>query len=93
MASMNPEGFSTPATLEALKHQHSWRSPNEASRTVLHELRQRFLDLAVFLDCKTPSSRERSLALTKLDEARMWASNAATLAGEIKEDITINIPL
>lgn len=90
---MNPDGYSTVKSRDDLKKQHSWRSPDDEARVILHDLRQRFLDLSIYLDVKLPPSRERSLAMTKLDEARMWASNAATMNGEIKEDITVNIPL
>lgn len=75
-----------------LKRQHSWRTPAPDAKIVLRDIRQRFLDLSIYLADKLPPSRELSCALTKLDEARMWASNAATLNGTIVEDLVVNRP-
>ena len=44
-------------------------------------IRSRALGLAVFIRVVTPPTREQSLALTKLEEAVMWA-NAAIARGE-----------
>lgn len=87
------ERHATNAQLDNLRRQHSWRSPTPEAKVILHDIRQHFLDLSVYLADKLPSSRELSCALTKLDEARMWASNAATLDGTITEDIVINHPI
>ena len=85
--------FGTDATREELRHQYSHRVPNADAVATLREIRQRFLDLAVFIDDRLPSCRERSLALTKLDECRMWACNAAVRGGEVRETLTINAPV
>lgn len=84
--------YGSDATRKQLVTQHSYRKPGPGAQKTLKELRQRFLDLAVYIDSAMPASREKSLAQTKLDEARMWASNAATLGGEIVEDLTVNVP-
>lgn len=84
--------YSTEASRDTLKRQHSHRAPNAEAQGTLRDIRQRFLDLSIAVDDLLPPSRERSLALTKLDEARQWACNAATLGGEIREDLTVNIP-
>lgn len=89
---MSSVTHSTEATRDALKRQHAWRSPSDDARKKLKHLRQAFYDLAVLVDATVPSSRERSIAFTKLEEARMWASNALTLDGTITEDLTTNIP-
>lgn len=83
---------STDASRDALKRQHSHRVPSAEAQAILRDLRQRFLDLAIAIDDLLPPSRERSLALTHLDDARQWACNAATLGGDIREDLTVNIP-
>lgn len=77
---------------ESLRVQHSHRIPDTEQQKLLREIRQRFLDLATFIDAALPKSREQSLAQTKLDECRMWACNAATLGGEIKDQLTVNHP-
>lgn len=84
--------FSTDSSRDALRVQHSHRAPDEDAQRRLREIRQRCLDLAIFIDDQLPPSRERSCALTKLDEARMWACSAAVAGGEIREDIAVNIP-
>lgn len=84
--------FSTDASRDLLRTQHSHRTPNEKTQVLLRDIRQRFLDLAVAIDDLLPASRERSVALTNLDQARMWACNAAVQGGEIRETLTINIP-
>lgn len=84
--------FSTDSSRDALRVQHSHRAPDEDAQRRLREIRQRCLDLAVYIDDQLPPSRERSCALTKLDEARMWACSAAVAGGAIREDLAVNIP-
>lgn len=84
--------FSTDSSRDALRVQHSHRAPDEDAQRRLREIRQRCLDLAIFIDDQLPPSRERSCALTKLDEARMWACSAAVAGGEIREDLAVNVP-
>lgn len=84
---------STDKTREDLRKQHSHRAPDANAQRRLRDIRQRFLDMAVFIDDQLPPSRERSLAMTNLDQARMWACNAAVAEGEIREELTINIPV
>jgi hypothetical protein len=82
----------TDASLAALRRQHSHRQPDRDAVALIENLRQRFADLAVALDVLLPSSREKSLAQTNLDQARMWAMNAATLDGEIKNPVVLRFP-
>ena len=77
---------------KALHHQHAHRTPDDKAKETLRRLRQAFLDLAVTVDALLPQSRERSLAQTKIDEARMWACNAATNYGDISEPLEIKPP-
>jgi hypothetical protein len=84
--------FGTPQSTQALVKQNSHRAPDEKAQRLLRELRQQFLDISVAIDDLLPPSRERSLAITKLDEARMWACNAATMDGVIREDLTVTHP-
>lgn len=44
-------------------------------------IRNKALDLAILMDAECPDSREKSLAITKVDEAVMWA-NAAIARNE-----------
>ncbi len=84
--------FSTDSSRDALRVSHSHRAPDEDAQRRPREIRQRCLDLAIFIDDQLPPSRERSCALTKLDEARMWACSAAVAGGAIREDLAVNIP-
>lgn len=84
--------FSTELSRDALRVSHSHRTPDEDAQRRLREIRQRCLDLAIFIDDQLPPSRERSCALTKLDEARMWACSAVCGGGEIREKLTVNVP-
>lgn len=83
----------TDKSVSDLRIQHSHRVPNADAQAVLRRIRQDFLNIAVMIDGVLPPSRERSCALTKLDEARMWACSAAVMGGEIKEELTINRPV
>lgn len=73
-----------------LMHQHAHRVPDDDTQKRLRAIRQRTLDLSLFLNDALPNSREKALAQTKLDECRMWACNAATLSGEVKEPLDCN---
>jgi len=48
-------------------------------------LRKTAKDLAIAIDAQCPPSRERSLALTKVEEAIMWA-NAAIARNESQDN-------
>lgn len=80
-------------SVSKLRIDYSHRVPDAKAQELLREIRQRSLDLAVFIDAALPPSRERSSALTKLDEARMWACSAAVAGGEIREPLIINRPV
>lgn len=79
--------------INALRTQHSHRTPDPETIKLLSEIRQQFLDLAVFIEVKLPPGREKALVHTKLDEARMWACNAAVSGGQISDSLEINIPV
>lgn len=67
---------STPASHEDIDHRFDYHRP-DAERVISHEsVRGKCRDLAHDLDTILPPGREKSLALTKLEEVLMW-SNAA----------------
>ena len=49
---------------------------NEAQLRLYEELREKVRQLASFVVRNRPNSREQSLAVTKLEEAVMWANAA-----------------
>lgn len=81
------------ATTDTLRKQHSHRIPDDDAQRLLKRIRQEFLNLSVFCAAALPRSRELALVQTKLDEARMWACNAATSSGEVQDVLTINRPV
>lgn len=56
----------------------TYSPPTDETRPKHEQLNQLFLDLAHDLDEILPESREKALALTSLQETRMWAN--ATIA-------------
>lgn len=82
------KGYADPQTVEKLRIQNSHRVPSEAAINTIRNIRQACFDLALTIAEQLPHGRERSLALTKVDEARMWACSAAVDGGEIKEPLS-----
>jgi hypothetical protein len=82
--------FSTEQSIANIARQHSYRQPTAEMLDVIRQARQLYFDLALFLDANLPPSRERSLAMTALEESRMWANNAAVFNGEITEPLKVN---
>lgn len=59
-----------------LINRFSYHKP-DAAKAVLHaDIRGKALDLALWLDTVLPEGREKSLALTHLEDVMMW-SNAS----------------
>lgn len=62
---------------EALGDRFTFHAPPTAQRKELHErIRTAFLEIAAEIDEKVPDGREKSIVMTKLEEAMFW-SNAA----------------
>lgn len=51
-------------------------APTQAQLDLQAELKQKVLQVATDLDVGVADSREKSVALTKLEEALMWAGKA-----------------
>lgn len=52
----------------------TYHAPKEGQSTKYDEIRARAFELANFIEAICPDSREKSLAMTKLEEAMMWAN-------------------
>jgi hypothetical protein len=66
-----------------LENRFGYHPPENDDRKVAHELvRERCLDLATAVLSLAPSSRERSLAVTSLEEAMFWANAAIARVSE-----------
>lgn len=71
-------------TLEDIAHRFAFHAAtNEEKRNAHSSVRQACSDVAHFMNNKLPDGREKSLAVTKLEEAMFWAN--AALARDNKE--------
>lgn len=59
----------------------AWLPPNEESVASLRDVARAIADAYHIVIAQCPKSREQSLAITKLQEARMWA-NAAIVCNQ-----------
>lgn len=63
--------------VEDLEHRFSYHAPRTVRRASLHEnVRSACLAAANALDELLPDGREKSVAITKLEEAMFWANAA-----------------
>lgn len=59
-----------------LDNNYTYHAPNEAKALLHEEIRATVFVTAEHLNNMLPDCREKSLALTKLEEATMWANAA-----------------
>jgi hypothetical protein len=67
-------------TDEQLTHDFTYHAPDEATRGWHEDVRYRFRGLALDVN-QLPESREKALALTKLEEASFWVHAALARNG------------
>jgi hypothetical protein len=61
--------------IQDLEHRFAYHAPKTEEKKLDHALvRQRCLELAMFINEKVPQGREQSTAFTKLEEVMMWAN-------------------
>jgi len=65
-----------------LEKRFTYHTPKEGQPEFYALLRGRALQLAILMNDNCPESREKSLAITKLEEAIMWANAAIARHGE-----------
>lgn len=63
-------------TDEELQARFSYHAPKGSQPERYEQIRDQGKQLAELVDSKCPESREKSLALTKIEEAVMWANAA-----------------
>lgn len=66
---------------EQIEKAFTYHPPKGDQSSRYHQIRAEAKALALTIDRESPNSREKSLALTKLEEAVMWA-NAAIARNE-----------
>ena len=59
---------------EMLENNYKYHAPKEGQTEKYEELRKKAKEFACLCVAFCPESRERSLALTKIEEAVMWAN-------------------
>lgn len=64
-----------------LENRFKYHEPKDGQVARYEKIRAKALDLASLIDDLAPDSREKSLAVTKVEEAVMWA-NAAIARNE-----------
>jgi hypothetical protein len=65
---------------ERIENNFMYHAPTEEQTKKYHELREKGKELAYLIEADCPAGREKSLAMTKLEESIMWA-NAAIARG------------
>ncbi|MDO8159166.1 hypothetical protein FKQ51_17735 [Bacillus toyonensis] len=65
---------------EQIKKNFTYHPPKEGQTERFVDIRNQALLFATVIDCLCPNSREKSIALTKLEEAVFWA-NASIARG------------
>jgi hypothetical protein len=79
--SQRTAGYNTKASAEDIGNRFTYHAPKEGQPERYADIRASAQALAHQLDIECPPSREKALALTKLEEAVMWA-NAAIARNE-----------
>ena len=59
---------------QQIENNFSYHAPKEGQREKYEELREKAKEFAYLIDELVPSSREKSLAFTNLEQATMWAN-------------------
>lgn len=60
--------------IDNLKNRFTYHAPKEGQPQKYEAIRAKALELAELLNESCPDSREKSLAVTSLEEAVMWAN-------------------
>lgn len=70
-----------PTPVEVIEKSFTYQAPKPGQPELYKELRDQAKELGLTFVNKVPNSRERSLAITRLEEAVMWANKAIALHG------------
>lgn len=71
---------------DELKNRFTYHPPPDAARVAAHEeIRKQGLRMALYVDNAIPDSREKSLAITALEDAVMWANAGLARHGRVPE--------
>lgn len=59
-----------------IENNFKYHSPKEGQPEKYEAIREKAKELAYLIDEQCPNSREKALAMTKLEEAVMWANSS-----------------
>ncbi len=65
----------------AFEHRFIYHAPTDAERDFYQRFRAKAGELARFLEDECKGGREKSLAVTKLEEAAMWGNASVARSG------------
>jgi len=68
--------YPSEAVVADMQNRFAYHAPTGNKVNIHAELRNRFGAIALFTLASTPPSREQSLAITKIEEAMLWANAA-----------------
>lgn len=63
-------------TTEEIRTRFLYHAPTPANAVIHDEIRARFIEAVAVIDNLIPDSREKSLFVTKMEEAMFWANAA-----------------
>lgn len=69
-----PESATQKLTRERIENDFEYHAPDEAKAKQHQEVRMQCQRLAHLIQALVPEGREQSLAITKVEEAMMWAN-------------------
>jgi hypothetical protein len=69
-----------------LENNFKYHAPSPEQIPIYQELRTRCGELAQYINDVVPDSREKSLAVTKLEEVVMWANAGVARNGIVKNE-------
>ena len=69
-----------------VENRFTHHKPTEAQTEKYESIREKAKELAYFIDCTCPASREKSIAMTKLEETVMWANASIARSREMNSD-------
>lgn len=68
-----------------IKHNFTYHPPRSEDILTFTELRDKCKELALMINLACPDSREKSLAMTKLEECNMWANASIARSVDLEE--------
>lgn len=67
---------------ETIERNFTYHAPREGQAELYQSIRAKARELAELLDGACPDGREKSLAMTKLEESVMWANASIARSGD-----------